>query len=137
MTQSEGTAPKKKFKKWQIVLVGFIALLVIGQLFGSDKSSTSSSSSSPTTTESTAVDIMTKRSCRDWYTQISEGAKGVQTDEERIAGFREVYDVARYSTDADIADAATKQLAALIAGDVDAFSVAATNFGNACKTHGQ
>ncbi len=82
-------------------------------------------------------DIMTKRSCRDWYVQISEGGKGVQTDAERLAGFKKVYEVARYSEDSDIADAATRQLAALIAGDVEAFSIAANDFGNACKAHGQ
>jgi hypothetical protein len=82
-------------------------------------------------------DIMTKRSCRDWYVQISEGGKGVQTDSERNAAFKKIYDVARYSVDVDIADAATRQIAALLAGDVEAFSAAATDFGNACRAHGQ
>ena len=82
-------------------------------------------------------DIMTTRSCRDWYLVIAEGGKGVQTDAELRAGMKKVYDVARYSADADIADAATRQLAAVTAGDAAAFQQAATDFGNACKAHGK
>ena len=80
---------------------------------------------------------MTKKSCRDWYSVISEGAKGIQTDAELRAGMRKVYDTARYSEDLDISDAATRQLAAVTAGDTSAFETAAIDFGNACKAHGQ
>jgi hypothetical protein len=82
-------------------------------------------------------DIMTARSCKDWYVVISEGAKGVQTISELRAGMKKVYEVARYSVDADIADAATRQLAAVTAGDTAAYEIAATDFGNACKAHGK
>ena len=80
---------------------------------------------------------MTKKSCRDWHEVISEGAKGIQTDAELRTGMQKVYDVARYSEDLDIADAATRQLAAVTAGDTSAFETAATDFGNACKARGQ
>lgn len=80
---------------------------------------------------------MTRQSCRDWYAAISESAKGVMTDAELRAGMQKVYDKARYSVDLDIVDAATRQLAAVTAGDVEAYGIAATAFGNACKAHGQ
>lgn len=82
------------------------------------------------------LDIMTKSSCEDWIVIIGEGAKGIKTETEVREGMQKVYETARYSTDADIVDAATRQLAALTAGDIDAFSVASTDFGNACKAHG-
>jgi hypothetical protein len=82
------------------------------------------------------LDIMTKSSCEDWIVIIEEGAKGLKTETEVREGMQKVYETARYSTDADIVDAATRQLAALTAGDIDAFSVASTDFGNACKAHG-
>ena len=138
MTNSENSVPKKKLKKWQIVVIALLALLVIGQLFGSSNSDTNTSSTTTVTTPKvTEVDIMTKRSCRDWYEVIGEGAKGIQTDAEIREGMQKVYDVARYSTDLDIADAATRQLAAITSGNTSAFETAATDFGNACKAHGQ
>jgi len=82
------------------------------------------------------IDIMTKSSCKDWLAIIGEGAKGVSNTEELRAGMQKVYETARYSADADIVDSATRQLASLTAGDVDAFSVASNDFGNACKAHG-
>jgi len=82
------------------------------------------------------IDIMTKSSCKDWIAIIGEGAKGVSNTEELRAGMQKVYETARYSADADIVDSATRQLASLTAGDVDAFSVASNDFGNACKAHG-
>jgi hypothetical protein len=82
------------------------------------------------------IDIMTKSSCKDWIAIIGEGAKGVSNTEELRAGMQKVYETARYSADADIVDSATRQLASLTAGDVDAFSVASNDFGNACKSHG-
>ena len=111
----------------------------IGQFSGGTKSNNSSSSTTSTSASSSSksVDIMTKKSCRDWYEVISEGAKGIQTDAELRVGMQKVYDVARYSEDLDIADAATRQLAAVTAGDTSAFETAATDFGNACKAHGQ
>ena len=138
MSNPEGSVPKRKFKKWQIFLLFIVGLMVIGQF-------TSPASNSPTSTTSvvadaptsTSVDVMTKRSCRDWYAVISEGGKGVQTDAELRDGLKKVYDVARYSEDSDIVSAATRQLAAVTAGDTAAFETAATDFGNACQRHGQ
>jgi hypothetical protein len=138
MTNSESNVPRKNLKKWQIVLIALVALLVIGQLFGSSNSETKTDSTNTVITpKETKVDIMTKRSCRDWYEVIGEGAKGIQTDAELRDGMQKVYDVARYSTDMDIVDSATRQLAAVTSGDTSAFAVAGNDFGNACKAHGQ
>lgn len=138
MTTPDNTPFQKRFKKWQWALMIFVVLAVIGQLTGGNsKSSSSTSTSTSASTSSTSVDIMTKKSCRDWHEVISEGAKGIQTDAELRAGMQKVYDVARYSEDLDIADAATRQLAAVTAGDTSAFETAATDFGNACKVRGQ
>jgi hypothetical protein len=138
MTTPENTPFQKRFKKWQWALMIFVVLAVIGQLTGGNsKSSPSSSTSTSASSSSKSVDIMTKKSCRDWYEVISEGGKGIQTDAELRTGMQKVYEVARYSEDLDIVDAATRQLAAVTAGDTSAFETAATDFGNACKAHGQ
>jgi hypothetical protein len=138
MTTPENTPFQKRFKKWHWALIIFVAFAVIGQLTGGNsKSSSSSSTSTSASSSSKSVDIMTKKSCRDWYEVISEGGKGIQTDAELRTGMQKVYEVARYSEDLDIADAATRQLAAVTAGDTSAFETAATDFGNACKAHGQ
>jgi hypothetical protein len=138
MTTPENTPFQKRIKKWQWALMIFVVLAVIGQLTGGNsKQSSSTSTSTSASTGSTSVDIMTKKSCRDWHEVISEGAKGIQTDAELRTGMQKVYDVARYSEDLDIADAATRQLAAVTAGDTSAFETAATDFGNACKARGQ
>ena len=127
--------PNKKVKKWQIILGIIVALFIIGSLSGGNSSTSNSDNSSQQS--NTSVDIMTKKSCKDWYVVISEGSKGVQTDAEIREGIKKVYDVAKYSEDLDISDAATRQLAAITAGDTAAFEIAATDFGNACKAHGQ
>lgn len=138
MTTPDNTPFQKRFKKWQWALMIFVVLAVIGQLTGGNsKSSSSSSNSTSASSSSKSVDIMTKKSCRDWYEVISEGGKGLQTDAELRTGMQKVYEVARYSEDLDIVDAATRQLAAVTAGDTSAFETAATDFGNACKAHGQ
>ena len=138
MATPDNTPFQKRFKKWQWALMIFVVLAVIGQLTGGNsKSSSSSSNSTSASSSSKSVDIMTKKSCRDWYEVISEGGKGIQTDAELRTGMQKVYEVARYSEDLDIVDAATRQLAAVTAGDTSAFETAATDFGNACKAHGQ
>ena len=138
MTTADNTPFQKRFKKWQWALMIFVVLAVIGQLTaGNSKSSSSSSNSTSASSSSKSVDIMTKKSCRDWYEVISEGGKGIQTDAELRTGMQKVYEVARYSEDLDIVDAATRQLAAVTAGDTSAFETAATDFGKACKAHGQ
>lgn len=136
MKESEASKGNSRFKPWQIVLIVIGALMIIGQLFGGESASTSNSSTAASSTSVTKnVDIMTKRSCRDWYTWTAEGAKGVLTMSEMRNSFKKIYDVAKYSEDLDIADAATRQMAALTSGDVKEFESAAMDFGNACKTH--
>jgi hypothetical protein len=82
------------------------------------------------------LDIMTESSCEDWLVIIGEGAKGLKTEAEVREGMQQVYEIARYSTDAEIVEYATQQLAAITAGDFEAFGVASEAFGNACKARG-
>ena len=129
--------PKKKLKTWQIVLIVFAFFALIGQFTGESDSSNEKPAASNSTDKSNQVDFMTKRACRIWHQVVEEGSKGVQTTEELRAGMKEVYDVAKVSNDADIVDAATRQMAAITSGDVDAFKVAANDFGIACQSKGQ
>ena len=138
MATPDNTPLQKRFKTWQWALMISIVIAAIGLLFGSNSNTSSSSTSSTSSSSSSdSVDMLTIGSCRDWHEVVSEGAKGIQTDAELRAGMKKVYDVARYSVDLDIVDAATRQLAAVTAGDTAAFQTAATDFGNACKLRGQ
>jgi hypothetical protein len=130
--------PKKKLKFWQIALIVLGVLIVLGQFAGgSSNSENKSPSNSQSSSQAEKVDFVTKRACRIWHQVVEEGSKGVQTTEELRAGMKEVYDVAKVSYDADIVDAATRQLAAITKGDVDAFRVASNDFGVACQSKGQ
>jgi hypothetical protein len=135
----EASKPKKKLKIWQIALIIVGSFALIGQFTGgSDTSGPSENTAvSKSADETDKVDFVTKRACRIWRQVIDEGSKGVQTTEELRAGMKEVYEVAKVSYDADIVKAATRQLAAITNGDVDAFKVAATDFGVACQSKGQ
>jgi hypothetical protein len=147
MVNDKNSKPKHKYTIPEILvgLVLFTALFagLIGAVTGSSESTKTDTASGgkndPYRMEvapQPEIDIMTKSSCKDWIAIIGEGAKGINSESEIRAGMQKVYETARYSTDADIVDAATRQLAALTAGDIDAFSVASTDFGNACKAHG-
>lgn len=139
MTNSEIPAPKKKLKKWQIVALVLVVTAIIGQFTGSGDST--ESMSSETTEAATApeptVDIFTKRACRKWRIAVAEGGKGVQTTAEIREGMKVVYEAAQFSEIPAIVDAGTRQLAAITSGDVEAFSAAALDFGNACNAVGQ
>jgi hypothetical protein len=149
MTNEESAKP---IETWKIVAIVLAALIVMYVAFGSNpfasttgngltveqqRQKASDELTSKYSNSAVSNDIMTQRSCRDWYLIISEGSKGVQTDAELRDGIKKVYDVARYSADTDIAEAATRQLAAVTAGDSAAFAIAGNDFGNACKAHGQ
>jgi len=139
MSTSENSNPKKKpLKKWQIVAIVILVLFVIGSI-SSGGEETSSSSSSPGISEPSVsqVDLFAKRACRKWYEAISEGGKGVQTTAEIREGIKVVYEAAQFSEIPEIVDAATRQLAAITNGDVEAFGTAGNDFGNACKAAGQ
>jgi hypothetical protein len=134
-----------KLTWWGKAIIIIIFLGILGTIFDSGDSS-------QTTPQQTAqvekapqpvaeapkpkIDIMTKSSCEDWLAIIGEGAKGINSEAEIRDGMKKVYETARYSTDADIVEAATLQLAALTAGDIDAFATYSNDFGNACKAHG-
>jgi hypothetical protein len=139
MTTPENSKPKRKpLKKWQIVTIVVFVLFVIGSLSGGD-SKTTQSNSSPGVSEpsSPQVDLFTKRACRKWYEAVSEGGKGIQTTAEIREGMKVVYEAAQFSEIPAIVDAATRQLAAITSGDVEAFGIAGNDFGNACKAAGQ
>jgi hypothetical protein len=132
-------------KWWGKAIIIIIFLGIFGTIFDSGDSS-------QTTPQQTAqvekapqpvaeapkpkIDIMTESSCEDWLAIIGEGAKGISSEAEIRDGMKKVYEIARYSTDADIVEAATLQLAAITAGDIDAFASYSNDFGNACKAHG-
>ena len=134
-----------KLTWWGKAIIIIIFLGILGTIFDSGDSS-------PTTPQQTAqvekapepvaeapkpeLDIMTKSSCEDWLVIIGEGAKGLKTEAEVREGMQKVYEIARYSTDADIVEYSTQQLAAITAGDFEAFGVASEAFGNACKARG-
>ena len=139
MTTPENSKPKRKpIKKWQIVLIAVLVLLVIGSLSGGgDKTTTSNSPSGVSEPAVPQVDLFTKRACRKWYEAINEGGKGIQTTAEIREGMKVVYEAAQFSEIPAIVDAATRQLAAITNGDVEAFGNAGNDFGNACKAAGQ
>ena len=139
MTTPENSKPKRNpLKKWQIVLIAVLVLLVIGSLSGGgDKTTISNSSSGVSEPEVPQVDLFTKRACRKWYEAINEGGKGIQTTAEIREGMKVVYEAAQFSEIPSIVDAATRQLAAITSGDVEAFGIAGNDFGNACKAAGQ
>jgi len=139
MTTPENSKPKRKpLKKWQIVLIAVLVLLVIGSLSGGgDKTTTSNSPSGVSEPAVPQVDLFTKRACRKWYEAINEGGKGIQTTAEIREGMKVVYEAAQFSEIPAIVDAATRQLAAITNGDVEAFGNAGNDFGNACKAAGQ
>lgn len=149
MTNSDSAKP---LETWKIVAIVLAAVVVMYAAFSpkpfwaapekkltmeEQRQKASDELTNKYSNSGVSSDIMTARSCKDWYVVISEGGKGVQTVSELRAGMKKVYDVARYSEDADIADAATRQLAAVTAGDAAAYEKAATDFGNACKAHGK
>ena len=139
MTTQENSKPKRKpLKKWQIVAIAILVLFLIGSLSGGgDKTTTSSSSAGVSEPSTPQVDMFTKRACRKLYEAISEGGKGIQTNAEIRAGMKVVYEAAQFSEIPAIVDAATRQLAAITSGDVEAFGIAGNDFGQACKAAGQ
>jgi len=138
MTTPDNSKPKRKpLKIWQIVLIAIFVLFVIGSLSGGDKTTTSSSSPGVSEPSTPQVDLFTKRACRKWYEAINEGGKGIQTTAEIREGMKVVYEAAQFSEIPAIVDAATRQLAAITSGDVEAFGIAGNDFGNACKAAGQ
>ena len=140
MSQDENAQPKKKFKKWQIVVIVLIALAVIGQFTGGGD--TSSTEKTPQTTVATAapepeVDLFTERACRKFREFLSEAGKGIFTNSELRAEFQDTYQAARFSESPVITEAATRTLAALTAVDSDALSVWGDLFVEECKELGQ
>ena len=140
MSQDENAIPKKKFKKWQIAVLVFIALAVIGQFTGGGD--TSSTQKSPENSVATAVaepevDLFTERACRKFREFASEAGKGILTISEMRAEFQDTYEAARFSEIPVITEAATQTLAALTAVDADALSSATGVFAEACITLGQ
>lgn len=149
MSQDENPTPKKKFKKWQIVVLVLVVFGVIGQFTGGgDTSSTESTSQNTTATEATEateeteeteyeVDIFTQRACRKFREFAGEAGKGIWTISEMRAEFQDTYEAAQYSELPLITDVATRTLAALTAVDPDALSAATEVFVKACNKLGQ
>ena len=140
MSQDENAMPKKNFKKWQIAVLVFIALAVIGQFTGGgDSSSTEKApeNSVATATTEPEVDLFTERACRKFREFLSEAGKGIFTNSELRAEFQDTYEAARFSESPVITEAATRTLAALTAVDADALASYGGLFVEACKELGQ
>jgi len=152
MSQDENSTPKKKFKKWQIVVLVLIVFAVIGQFTGGgDTSSTENTSQNTTATEETEateateateeteykVDLFTQRACRKFREFAGEAGKGIWTIGEMRAEFQDTYEAAQYSEVPLITDVATRTLAALTAVDPEALSAATDVFAKACIKLGQ
>ena len=140
MSQEENAVPKKKFKKWQIVVLVLIVLAVIGQFTGGgDTSSTEKSIETPVATAAPEldVDMFTERACRKFREFTSEAGKGILTISEMRAEFQDTYEAAQFSEVPVITDAATRTLAALTAVDPEALSSATEVFAEACIKLGQ
>jgi hypothetical protein len=140
MSQEENATPKKKFKKWQIIVLVLIVFAVIGQFTGGGD--TASTEKTSQTTEATAapeyeVDIFTQRACRKFREFAGEAGKGILTISEMRAEFQDTYQAAQFSEVPVITEAATATLAALTAVDPDSLSVAADVFVKACNELGQ
>lgn len=135
MVDKDNSKPKKIPKRTLYALRFFLLIAVIifiRVFFGESTESKLSSQPAP----QPKIDSYTKYSCVDWLKVIGEGSKGVNTEAEIRAGIAKVYELARFSQDADIVESATRQLATITAGDIDGFAIASTDFGNACKKYG-
>jgi hypothetical protein len=140
MSQDENAIPKKKFKKWQIIVLVLIVAVIGGQFTGGgDTSSTEETSETPVATAAPEyeVDLYTKRACRKFREFTSEAGKGIWTTSEMRAEFQETYEAAQFSEIPVITEAATATLAALTAQDAEALAPATDVFAKACIKLGQ
>ena len=140
MSQDENAMPKKKFKKWQIIVLVLIVAVIGGQFTGGgDTSSTEKASETPvaTTAPEPEVDMFTKRACRKFREFTGEAGKGILTISEMRAEFQDTYEAAQFSEIPVITKAATATLVALTAVDPEALSTATEVFAEACIELGQ
>jgi len=140
MSEEENAIPKKKFKKWQIIVLVLIVLAVIGQFTGGgDTSSTEKASETPVATAAPEyeVDMFTKRACRKFREFKGEAGKGILKISEMRAEFQDTYEAAQFSEIPVITEAATATLAALTSQDADALGQATDVFAQACIKLGQ
>ena len=140
MSQDENATPKKKFKKWQIVVLVLIVAAIGGQFTGGgDTSSPEKASKTPAATAAPEyeVDMFTKRACRKFREFVGEAGKGILTISEMRAEFQDTYEAAQFSEIPVITEAATATLAALTAQDADALAPAVDVFSKACIKLGQ
>ena len=99
--------------------------------------STSGCSSSPTSSALPAADAGAQLSCEHFRNVVRDAAAGILTPAEERTKIQEVYDSARASSDAGIADNAQAMLASITTGDGSNFGNAGKAFLNACKRIGQ
>jgi len=140
MTTPEEIEPeKKKILSWKVVLGVVVILILIGQFTGGSESSDTQKSKSPqvNATEAPAVDIFTQRACRKFREFALEGGKGILTIAEMREKFRVSYEAAQFSEIPEIVNSATRTLAALTTGDVEAFSEATKEMADACLAAGR
>lgn len=132
MDDSADTTPPKR----QSNVVGCLALIVIALATvggcGALLSGGDESSSRPTRTDTSASDASARLACSHWANTFADARDGLLTDAELRGKVQEVHDDARVSTTPGIAGAARAMLAAMTAGNSEAFFVSAEEFASAC-----
>lgn len=94
-------------------------------------SSANSSSSKP------SADAGAQLACEHFRGVVHDASAGILTPSEERTKIKEVYDSAKVSADAGIADGAQAMLAAITTGDGSTFGSAGDAFLNACQAVGQ
>lgn len=98
----------------------------------------STSSSTASTNDGTQdADASAQLACAHFRDVVADETSGVLTDAELRDKLKEVYDKARYSSDAGIPAGAQEMLAAVTQGDSAGLRRGLNDFGAACRRVGQ
>ena len=135
MSTPENTPFQKRFKKWQWVLMIFVVLAVLGQLFGSNSNTASTSSTTTTTSSVQRADTGTHMACEHWRINLANAS--VETLAEQIKHAQEVNKYASVSSNPEIVSNARSMTEAYINQDSEAYLTYATASGNLCRAAGE
>lgn len=133
MTTPENAKPKRKIKRWQIILIASILIYMVGNAVS--KNASFNTSSSTTSASAPKVDSGTHMACEHWRINLSNAS--VETTAQQIAGAQKVWKYASVSEIPEIVTNAKAMTAAMINQDSQAYLTYATAFGNACVAVGE